>query len=178
MYLCEYFKLHEVAEYFYQVIKINNYTRERFATKIVHKMFDTLSNKKLAVFGFAFKQGTSDTRESSAIFICKALLEERAKLHIYDPKVPEQQIRHDLTSILDDTYYVDNAMIPEYKENPLVKSNVVVEQDPYAAVKDAHAIIILTEWNEFKTYDYEKMFNLMRKPAFLFDGRNITDMKK
>lgn len=158
VYLCEHFGLPEVAAYWNGVIEMNDYQKHRFCRRVVSTMFNTVSDKKIAVLGFAFKKDTNDTRESAAIYICKDLLEEQADLAIYDPKVPEKQIRADLGLADDD-------------------SSITVYEDAYTATKDAHAILILTEWDEFKALDYKKIYDSMNLPAFLFDGRNILDLE-
>ncbi|KAK3856661.1 hypothetical protein Pcinc_037034 [Petrolisthes cinctipes] len=142
---------------------MNEYQRTRFAKRIIGCLFNTVTDKTLAVFGFAFKKNTGDTRESPARFVCSHLLEEGARLNIYDPKVERQQIESDLTS----TRATND---PER-----IEKLIHIYTDPYQAVIDAHAIVILTEWDEFKTYDYKKMLSVMKKPAFLFDGRKIID---
>ena len=156
VYLCEHFGLPEVAAYWNGVIEMNDYQKHRFARHIISTMFNTVSDKKIAVLGFAFKKDTNDTRESAAIYVCKDLLDEQANISIYDPKVPEAQIRRDLDLAEDD-------------------SSVTVCADAYEATKDAHAIIILTEWDEFKALDFKKIHDSMNMPAFLFDGRNLLD---
>jgi UDPglucose 6-dehydrogenase len=157
VYLCQAFNLPEVAEYWKQVVKMNDYQRHRFARKVLHKLFSTVSGKRIAVLGFAFKRDTNDTRESSAIYICRDLLEERAHLAIYDPKVEPEQIYRDLGRKSGD-------------------SAIEICKDQYEAAANADAILILTEWDHFrpKNTDYRKVYELMRKPAFLFDGRNLT----
>ncbi|VDN23590.1 unnamed protein product [Gongylonema pulchrum] len=151
VYLAESLNLHEVADYWLQVVEINKWQRRRFADKIVSEMFDTVSDKRIAVFGFAFKKNTADTRESSAIHIVKYLLDESAEVVVYDPRVPESQMLDKLFSFA---------------------------KDPYEAAKNSHAIVILTEWDEFKNYDYKRLFNSMAQPASVFDGRLILDQKK
>jgi UDPglucose 6-dehydrogenase len=153
VYMCEHFNLPEVARYWEQVVLMNEYQERRFVRKVVNNMFNTVTDKKIAIFGFAFKADTGDTRESPAIYISKLLAEEHAKLAIYDPKA------------------LKNA------KNDIAGFDAAIElcDDPYLTAKDAHAILIMTEWNEFKDYDYEKIFNSMKKPAFIFDGRNILD---
>lgn len=165
VYLCEHFGLPECAAYWNQVISMNDYQKKRFASKVVSSLFNTVSGKKIAILGFAFKKDTNDTRESAAIYICKDLLEERANLSIYDPKVGRDQIVKDLKYVntpLSDTEYQDHVQTVD---------------DPYQATKDAHAILVITEWDEFKTLDYKRIFQGMKKPAFLFDGRNILDIQ-
>lgn len=179
VYLAEHYNLPEVADYFYGIVRINDYQRERFAKKVIHKLFNTVSNKKITVLGFAFKKDTADTRESSSIYICKALLEEHANIHIYDPKVPEEQIHYDMKSIMNGCYEGDfSARFEESPESELVKTHIHCAKDPYEAVKDSHAVLVMTEWDEFKTYDYKKIFELMKKPAYIFDGRNILNGKQ
>jgi UDPglucose 6-dehydrogenase len=159
VYLCETFNLPEVAEYWRQVVKMNDYQRHRFSRKVLHKLFSTVSGKRIAILGFAFKRDTNDTRESSAIYICRDLLEERAKLAIYDPKVERAQIFRDL-KLKDGDPSID------------------ICADPFTAAKDADAVLILTEWEQFRPIhlDYKRLYAEMRKPAFLFDGRNLTDL--
>src|SRR5690606_31415738 len=162
VYLCQHFGLPEVAEYWEQVVKMNNYQKHRFSARIVKSLFNTVSDKKIAIFGFAFKKDTNDARESAAIYVCKDLLQERARLAVYDPKVPEEQMMRDLGDAARDG------------AEPLVE----MVDDPYKAAEGAHAIAILTEWDCFKTLDYQRIFESMKKPAFLFDGRNILDLEE
>ena len=158
VYLCEHFGLPEAAAYWNSVIEMNDYQKRRFSQRVIAKMFNTVSDKKIAVLGFAFKKDTNDTRESAAIYVCKDLLEEQANISIYDPEVSEVQIRRDLQLPENDTL-------------------LTVCKDPYTATKDAHAVLILTEWDEFKELDFKKIYDQMNLPAFLFDGRNIIDGK-
>lgn len=166
VYLCEALNLPEVAEYWHQVIMMNDYQRRRFASRIVDRLFQTVTGKKIAIFGFAFKKNTSDTRESSSIYICKHLLEEAARVVIYDPKVEHEQIKMDLTSpsVLSDPSMFDKL--------------VTIDTDPYKAVEGAHALVVCTEWDEFVTLDYERVYKNMEKPAYIFDGRLILDHEK
>ncbi len=168
VYLCEHFGLREVAAYWEQVVMMNDYQKRRFAERIVKTMFNTVSDKKIAIWGFAFKKDTNDTRESAAIHICRDLLRERARLTIYDPRVPESQIREELT------YAMTNAQgILNETDRKLIESNVTVASDCYTATQKAHAVAILTEWDEFKRVDLTRIYAHMQKPAFMFDGRNI-----
>jgi len=155
VYLCRSFGLPEVAEYWHQVIVMNDYQKTRFATNMVHSMFNTVSGKKIAVLGFAFKKDTGDTRETPAIDVCRSLMLEKAKLAIYDPKVSREQIYADLG-----------------KES---MENIMIDEDAYIACTGAHAIAVVTEWDTFKTLDYKRIYDTMQKPAFIFDGRNILD---
>jgi len=173
VYLCEHFGLREVAQYWEQVVVMNDYQKRRFSERIVRTMFNTVSDKKIAVWGFAFKKDTNDTRESAAIHVCRDLLEERARLVIYDPRVSESQIRLELEQAFSDSV----GGLSE-KHRKLIESNVIVAKDAYTAASEAHAIAVLTEWDEFKTLDASRIFEGMRQPAFIFDGRNILDRAK
>ena len=157
VYLCDYFELPEVAAYWNNVIEINDYQKHRFSRRVLASMFNTVSDKKIAILGFAFKKDTNDTRESAAIYVCKDLIEEHARIAIYDPEVDVSQIQSDLGIEIDNEYV-------SYCTNP------------YEATKDAHAVLILTEWDEFKALDFSKIYEQMHQPSFLFDGRNILDI--
>lgn len=172
VYICETVGLKEVAEYWHQVISMNEYQKQRFVERVISSMFNTISNKKIAIYGFAFKKDTGDTRETPAIDVCLGLMRDGAKLCIFDPKVEEKQVYLDLAT---PKFEWDH---PVAKSLPLAKEAVAIAQDPFAAAKDAHAICVLTEWDEFKEYDYQKIYDSMTKPAFVFDGRNILDHAK
>ncbi|KAK9116540.1 hypothetical protein Sjap_015487 [Stephania japonica] len=174
VYICECNGLPEVANYWKQVIQINDYQKSRFVNRVVSSMFNTVSGKKIAVLGFAFKKDTGDTRETPAIDVCKGLLGDNARLSIYDPQVNEDQIRRDLTLKKFDWDHPTHLQ----PMSPTSLNQVSVVWDAYEATKDAHGICILTEWDEFKTLDYERIFENMQKPAFVFDGRNIVNTDK
>lgn len=159
VYLCEHYGLQEAADYWEQVVKMNDYQKRRFSEHIVGTMFNTVSSKTIAIWGFAFKKDTDDTRESAAITVCRNLIGEQAQLNIFDPKVSKERIFEDLGDIAND-------------------DNVRIYQSAEKAATGAHAIAILTEWDTFAEQDFEKIHESMPKPAFLFDGRNITDLKK
>lgn len=165
VYLCEYFGLPEVAAYWDQVIIMNDYQKRRFANKIIQSLFNTVSGKKIAILGWAFKKDTNDTRESAAIYVTDHLLNDMANVWVYDPKVPAKKMYDDLDYL-------------ETRESEKNKELLTVVNDPYEACKNAHAIAVITEWDEFKAYDWQKIYNNMMKPAFIFDGRNILDHKK
>lgn len=175
VYICECNGLPEVAEYWKQVIKINDYQKSRFVNRIVASMFNTISTKKIAILGFAFKKDTGDTRETPAIDVCKGLLGDKAMLSIYDPQVTEEQIQRDLRLKQFDW---DHPIHLQPPMTPTPVKQVKVEWDAYTATKDSHAVCVLTEWEEFKTLDYKKIYDSMQKPAFLFDGRNVVDVDK
>ena len=173
VYLCEHFGLPEVAKYWEQVVVMNDYQKRRFSTRIVKKMFNTVSDKKIGIWGFAFKKDTNDTRESAAIYVCRDLLEERARLTIYDPKVSLEQIRRDLEYLMAGP---GGALTEVQKE--LIYKNVSVAPSAEAAADGAHAIAVMTEWDEFRDQDFESIYKTMMKPAFVFDGRNVLDAEK
>jgi UDPglucose 6-dehydrogenase len=165
VYIAKSFGLPEVADYWEQVILMNDYQKNRFAENIVTTLYNTVSGKKIVFYGWAFKKDTNDTRESAAIYIADALLEEQAEIVVYDPKVSEKTIYADL----------DYLNTREPSEN---RRLLTVTNDPIVAAEQAHAIAILTEWDEFITYDWEKIYQNMLKPAFVFDGRRLLDKEK
>ncbi len=169
VYLCEHFGLREVAAYWEQVVTMNDYQKRRFAERIVKTMFHSVSDKSIGIWGFAFKKDTNDTRESAAIHVCRDLLRERAKLKIYDPRVSAEQIRAELTYIMTDS----SGVITE-TDKKLIEKNVSIAKDAYAAAEGSHAVAILTEWDEFRTLDLQRIQKSMQKPAFMFDGRNVV----
>ncbi len=158
VYIAKSYGLNEVADYWEQVIIMNDYQKKRFSRNIVKTLYNTVSGKKITLLGWAFKKDTNDTRESPAISVATDLILEQAKVVVYDPKVQETQIKLDLINL-------------DKKE----LSSIQVAKDPYEACKDSHAIAILTEWDEFALYDWEKIYTNMLKPAFVFDGRNVLD---
>jgi len=153
VYLCQSYGLDEVAEYWHQVVKMNDYQERRFVARMIKEMFNTIAGKRIALFGFAFKADTGDTRESPAILIARELLAENADVIITDPQAMEHA-KTDLADVID---------------------RVTFEPDPYKAAEGAHAIALMTEWKEYQTLDYQKIFDSMPQPAFLFDGRNHLD---
>ncbi|MFA6108239.1 MAG: nucleotide sugar dehydrogenase [Candidatus Latescibacterota bacterium] len=158
VYLCEHFGLPEVAAYWQQVVALNDYQKRRFSRRLVQALFGTAAGKRIAVLGFAFKKDTNDTRETPAIGVCGDLLTERARLAIYDPRVTAAQIQADLTPWLTGGGQVE------------------VCTDPYEAAAQAHAVAVLTEWEEFASLDLERLYRGMLKPALLFDGRNVVNL--
>jgi UDPglucose 6-dehydrogenase len=156
VYLCNYYGLPEVADYWEQVIRMNEYQQSRFVSNMVTAMFNTVAGKRIALFGAAFKANTGDTRESPALEVCRELLDEHAEVIITDP------------------YAIENAR----KDLGDLASRVTFELDPYAAAKGAHAVAVLTEWKQYAELDYEAIYQSMVKPAFIFDGRNILHQKE
>ena len=165
VYIAKSFGLNEVADYWEQVIIMNDHQKDRFAKNIITTLYNTISGKKIAFLGWAFKKDTNDTRESAAIHVADYLLKEEATIAVFDPKVDENKILADLD-------YLESRK-PEQN-----RKGVMAFEDAYAACKKAHAIAVLTEWDEFNTYDWQRIYDAMEKPAFVFDGRNILDRKK
>jgi len=153
VYLCESYGLQEPADYWRQVVLMNEYQETRFVHKMIRSMFNTIAGKRIAIFGFAFKADTSDTRESPAIRVCRELAEEHAQVVVTDPKA------------------LENAKI-ELADS---LEHISFEKDPYRAAEGAHAIALITEWPEYATLDYQRIYDSMTKPAFIFDGRNLLD---
>lgn len=164
VYISKSFGLQEVADYWEQVIIMNDHQKRRFAKNIVKTLYNTVSDKKIAFLGWAFKKDTNDTRESAAIYVANDLIYEQANIAVFDPKVSQKQMRFDL-NYLESRSELENQKRLKAFENP------------YDACKDAHAIAILTEWEEFKNYDWQLIYDNMQKPAFVFDGRNLLDKK-
>jgi UDPglucose 6-dehydrogenase len=156
VYICECYGLSEVARYWESVVEMNGYQEERFVHKMIREMFNTIVGKRIALFGFAFKADTSDTRESPAIYIARKLLEEKAHLVVTDPKALDGA-RCDLADQTDVIEFAD---------------------DPYQAAQSAHAIAIMTEWEHYPILDWQRIYDSMEKPAFVFDGRNILDHRR
>ena len=165
VYICKTLGLNEAADYWEQVIIMNNHQRNRFAHKIVKSLHGTVAAKKIAFLGWAFKKDTNDTRESAAIYIADIMIEELAYVQVFDPKVTLLQIRSDLNGL--------NTRSETENDKFLINHS-----DPYEALNGTHAIAVITEWDEFKSYDWQKIYERMQKPAFVFDGRNILDQKK
>ncbi|MDO9585405.1 MAG: nucleotide sugar dehydrogenase [Syntrophales bacterium] len=156
VYLCRHYGLEEVAAYWESVVRINEYQQERFILNMLQAMFNTLRDKRICLLGFAFKANTGDTRESPAIYIAKRLLEEKAELVISDP----------------------HALANARTDMEGVEGRISYEEDPYEAAKGCHAICTLTEWEQYRSLDFQNIFKDMVKPAFIFDGRNILDHQR
>jgi len=162
VYIARSYNLTAVADYWEQVIILNDHQKARFAENIIQTMYNTVNGKKIAFLGWAFKKDTNDTRESAAIYVADHLLEEEAHVVVYDPKVPAEQVYKDL-DYLGTRSPEDNRRL------------VTVINDPYEALSEAHAVAVLTEWDEFKAYDWSKIKKEMKKPAFVFDGRKLLN---
>jgi UDPglucose 6-dehydrogenase len=165
VYISRSYGLTEVAEYWENVLKINDYQKYRFADSIINALNNTLSDKKIAFLGWAFKKDTNDTRESAAIYIADNLIEDMGDIYVYDPKVSHSRMLEDMNNL--------NSRSAEIN-----KKHLHPVDDPYKTMKGAYAIAVITEWDEFKDYDWKKVYDNMMKPAFVFDGRNILDHQK
>ena len=152
VYLCETFGLHTAAEYWMGVIKMNQHQQERIVSRLFSAMFNTLANKKIALFGFAFKADTGDTRETPAVTVARLLAEEHVRVTVTDPKALDNA-RRDLADL----------------------SGVVYEADEYKAAEGADAIVLMTDWRHYPTLDWRRIYDSMRKPALVFDTRNCLD---
>jgi len=161
VYLCEHFGLPEPAAYWESVVRMNDWQKARFASTIVRSLYNTVADKKIAVLGFAFKKDTNDTRESAAIQICRDLIAEHANVVVYDPKVGRDQLMADV-----------------FGKSATPSPRLSVASTAMEACSGAHAIAIVTEWDEFKRLDYEQIYATMPKPAFIFDGRNIVNLDR
>ena len=166
IYISKHYGLNEVAEYWQKVIEINTWQLSRISKIIVEKLFGTISGKKLAILGFSFKANTNDTRESPAIYICKELMTEGGNLFIYDPKVDASQISKDL-----------NKKMNSDKNIASKEGEWCISKNIYDAARNADAIIILTEWPEFKNLDWNQISNIVRSPAWIFDTRYLLNPK-
>ncbi|WP_445384811.1 nucleotide sugar dehydrogenase [Robiginitalea sp. IMCC44478] len=165
VYIAKSFGLQEVADYWEQVIVLNDYQKRRFADKIISTLYNTVSGKKIAIYGWAFKKDTNDTRESAAIYVADALLDERAELTVYDPQVSQNRIYEDLDAL--------GTRSPEENRRLLT-----VVHSPLDAIEKAHAVAVLTEWDEFRSLNWKEIYTRMLKPSFVFDGRRILDTKE
>lgn len=165
VYLCESYGLGEVADYWLQVVKMNDWQKQRFVRRMVRSLFNTVAGKRIVVFGFAFKKDTNDTRESAAIYVCRDLIQEQAQVVVCDPKVSAEKIESDLMAV--------TGLAAED-----LRQQVLCISDPYQAVQGAHACAVATEWDSFRELDFERIHAAMKKPAFVFDGRNILDHRR
>jgi len=156
VYICESYGLDEVARYWESVVRMNEWQETRFVRRMLASMFNTVAGKRIALFGFAFKANTGDTRESPALAVARQLLDEHAHVVITDPKA------------------LDNARI----DTKGLAGTIEFEPDPYAAARGAHAIAVVTEWDLYRTLDYARLLSVMERPAFIFDGRNILDHQR
>jgi UDPglucose 6-dehydrogenase len=164
VYIAKSYGLDQVADYWEQVIIMNDHQKRRFAKNISTTLYNTVAGKKITFLGWAFKKDTNDTRESAAIYVADDLLNEQANIAVFDPKVNETQMFSDLDYLGSRPHQENQKQLKAY-------------DNPYEACNEAHAVAVLTEWDEFKGYDWQKIYDQMLKPAFIFDGRNILDKK-
>ena len=165
VYIAKSYGLNEVADYWEQVIIMNDHQKRRFSNKIVQTLYNTVADKKIAFLGWAFKKDTNDTRESAAIYVADDLINEQAKISVFDPKVSQSKMLSDLNYLETRTAEENNTAL-------------TVFDDAYDACNGAHAIAVLTEWDEFTAYNWQRIYDSMHKPAFVFDGRNILNTKE
>ena len=173
VYLCEYFGLPEVAEFWEGVVKLNYWHQDRISQLVVKKLFGTVTGKKISILGFAFKANTNDTRESASIKICKDLLEEGAILSIHDPKVDSDQIAKDLKMKEKKSFKRDKLI----KENTQ-EGNWYFSDEIYESINNADAVLVLTEWVDYTNINWDKVSKIMRKPSWIFDTRSIIEPGK
>ncbi|KAJ2922597.1 hypothetical protein H1R20_g14511, partial [Candolleomyces eurysporus] len=166
VYLSESLHLPEVAAYWRQVVEMNEHQKRRFSKRVVDTMFNTITGKRIAVLGFAFKADTGDTRESAAITLIRDFQSEKAYVNIYDPQVPHDQIWTDLAEA--------SPLVPV----ETIQKQVRICSSAMEACQDAEAVVIATEWKEFNDIDWEQVYSRMNKPAFIFDGRLLVDAEK
>merc|ERR1712218_745576 len=162
VYICESEGLMEVASYWQAVVDMNEHQKKSFTNNIISSLFNTVTGKKIALFGFAFKKDTGDVRETPAVLVTKMLMDDGAMVHVFDPKVKKEDAMAEF----------------KYHNMEIDESRLVICRTPQEAVEAAHAIAVLTEWDEFKLYPYLEFYNAMMKPAFLFDGRGILDHRE
>jgi len=170
VYLCEFYGLDEVAEYWHQIVKINNYQKKRFAQKIIDHFNGNLIGRKIAILGWAFKANTNDTRESAAIYVADYIIKKNGEISVYDPMVNENQIINDLESLWN-LQGLNKQEIEEFQKkitfNKTINSTLI----------DSDSVGILTEWEEFSKYDWGSLLNLKEESFKIFDGRNILKGK-
>ena len=171
VYLCKTYNLNEVADYWQKVIEINDFQKNRFSSKIIKSLFNTVNKKEITFFGWAFKKDTNDTRESAAIYVAFQLISEGAIIKIHDPKVKKDRIIDDIKILC------ESKSFSEFEISNFI-SRIKVYDNHLESCENSHAIAILTEWDEFIDYDYKKVFDHMKKPSFIFDGRKILDKDK
>merc|ERR1711878_169964 len=158
-YICESEGLHEVAKYWQMVVDMNEHQKEHFTEKIISSLFNTVTNKKISVFGFAFKKDTGDVRETPALKVTKMLMDDGANMHVYDPKVKKEDAMTEF----------------KYHNMDVDEKRLIFEKSVQEACDGAHALVVLTEWDEFKSYPYHGLYATMMKPACVFDGRGILN---
>ncbi|KAF8817897.1 putative UDP-glucose 6-dehydrogenase 1 [Cardiosporidium cionae] len=162
IYLCKQNCLEEVADYWEQVLRMNILQKQRFSQTVVKSFWNNMEGKRLAIFGFAFKKNTADVRRSAAVDVCRDLIMEKAILQVYDPEVTMQSAVMEMQELCN---FNDKTLMNHF----------FMMKDAHSAVKGSSAILILTDWEQFVDYDYSEFYKIMRKPAFIFDGRNLLN---
>jgi len=149
----------QAHDYTPQLLKAVNTVNDKqklvIANKVVNRFGKDLSGKIFAIWGLAFKPETDDMREAPAIYIIKELLERGAKIQAYDPKAMDEA----------KTYYLKDV------------DNILYTQNKYEALKNANALLLLTEWKEFRSPDFEEIKKTLQNPI-IFDGRNQYDANR
>ena len=171
VYLSRYYGLEEVANYWHQVVKINEYQRTRFAIKIIEGLNGTVNQKKITILGWAFKKDTNDSRESPAIYITQKLIEEGAIVHIYDPRITKNQIIEDMS------FLWESLKIPKKTQRNFLK-NIICDLNYLKSFEKSFAVAIITDWDQFKDFNWDKLTKMMMKPSKIFDGRNLLINQK
>ena len=166
VYIYDHYGLHHEAKYWEKVVEINDWQKKRISNLIIEKLFGTISGKKIAILGFSFKANTNDTRESPAISICKELINEGGNLFVYDPKVSHEQIRIDLN------------LAEARQERDLNEGSWSYATSISEAIELSDAIVIITEWEEFKYLNWKEIKSKMRNPSWIFDTRSIINISE
>jgi len=159
VYLCKYYGLEEVAEYWHQVVKINDYQKNRFTQKITKYFNEFELEKKITILGWAFKANTNDSRESPSIAVVKNLLSKNYHVEIYDPLVKLEQVKNDIES---------NVPISSDLRSKIY-DNLKIHTSLNSAMMNSKVAAILTDWEEFGNFNWKHFL----KDKVLFDGRNL-----
>ncbi len=170
-YISRLYGLNEVADYWEKIILINDYQTERFADKILDNFNNNIEGKIISILGWAFKKNTNDSRESASIYLSRKLLLNGAKINVYDPMVHKSRIIDDINNVLKDVNICDDEV------NEII-SKITIYDNPYEAVNKSNLVAICTEWDEFIELDWGEIFNIMKKPSWVFDGRNLIEKSK
>ena len=171
VYLSNYYGLTEVGEYWHQVVKINDYQKSRFVKKILESLKDRIVNSKITIMGWSFKKNTNDSRESASIYLANELIKKGANIIVIDPLSNISKIKDDLTDLMGGEDFEDYS----YNE---IKDKIEYSTSYFEASKNADAIVISTEYDEFKNYNWKKLYSIVNKPALIFDGRILLDRNK
>ena len=170
VYIAKFYDLHEVAEYWHQVVKINSYQKERFASNIIKYIDHSKGNSKVSILGWAFKKDTNDSRESASIYVTDILLQNKVNVNVYDPMVSNDKIISDLLNLW-------SSKMLKKSEMEMLLGRIKIEDSYSDAIKDSNLTAILTEWDEFKSYDWKLLAKTMKSPSIVYDGRNILDIQ-